>query len=118
MPADPRLAAVQAALRAAAAKALEVMGRDEVIRLTVAALATADLTPRELAGEARRSRRDAMAAELARLGGGRDAPMLVAKKFAVDARDPVELANLARSVRRLRKKSDLVRTAPLKSIRG
>jgi hypothetical protein len=108
MAADPRrLVVVQEALKAAALEALAVMDRGEVIRQTIAAVATSDLTPRELTLADRQARKVAMVAEvrrLERLGNGRSVPMLAARKFA-DPRDPVELASVARQIRRLRKKS-------------
>jgi hypothetical protein len=64
------------------------------------------LTPREREAEARQARRADMLAMLDRLvgeGKGPRAPTLIALKYARNARDPVEVESLARSVRNWRK---------------
>src|SRR5258708_39993982 len=100
-PSDPRhAAAVERAVRVAA---LALLSRDQTVAEVVAALTEAvagempaDVTPRETVAAVRQSRREKMVAELIRLeheGRGRPAAMLVARKFAAEARDPVEVAS-------------------------
>lgn len=96
-----------------------MLARDRTIAEIVAALTkvagdgTADLTPREMAETTRKSRREKMLAALVRLeqeGRGRSAAMSVARDFANDRRDAVEVESLARKLRRWRRKiSDTVR---------
>jgi len=91
----------------------------EAIDLAVAAVVRAELTtPREIAAAARQARRRQMLDELARLesaGRGREAASIVAKKFARDPLDPVELASLAHQLRRWRNETDSVRLPPANS---
>jgi hypothetical protein len=113
MTADPRQATVERAVKAAA---LALLARDQtpaevVASLTdaVAAISPADTTPREGVAAVRQSRRGAMLAELERLerqGRGRAAAMVVAGKFAADPHDDVEVASLARKLRRWRHKKN------------
>jgi len=108
---DPRQAAVERAVKSAA---LALLARDQTIAEVVAALtdavaaiSPADATPREGVAAVRQSRTRAMLAELDCLiqrGRGRAAPMLVARKFAADPHDTVEVASLARKLRRWRSK--------------
>lgn len=84
--ADPRLAVIERAIRAAATTML-------------------DITPREALAALSRSRREQMLDELARYerqGRGRAAAMLVARNFASDKHNSVEVASLARKLRRWR----------------
>jgi hypothetical protein len=107
--ADPRQAAVERAIRAAA---MAILARDQTVaeivaKLTdaVAGIAPADFSPREGIAAVRQSRRKAMLAELEALtqrGRGRAAPMLLARKFAADPHDSVEVTSLARKLRRWR----------------
>ena len=123
MPTDPRQAAIESAVRATA---LRLLARDQTVAQVVAALAVvageAPITPRESIAVVRQSRRERMVAELERLerqGRGRAAPMVVARDFASDARDPIEVASLARKLRRWRRKnSDTVRLPSPKSNTG
>jgi hypothetical protein len=106
----PRLARIERILRDQALKLLE---RENTIAEVAAALAAAvageapaDLTPRERKAKARRVLREKILAELGPLeakGQGRAAPMLLAKKFARDPRDPVEVESLARNIRNWRR---------------
>jgi hypothetical protein len=67
----------------------------------------ADVSPRDRDAALRQSGQQEMLAELLRLereGRGRGAAMLVARKFARDSRDPVELDSHARQLRRWRRK--------------
>jgi hypothetical protein len=111
---DPRqAAAIERAVRAAA---LALLARDRTVAEVVAALTDAvagevpaDITPRESVAAVRQSRREKMVAELIRLeqeGRGRPAAMVVARRFAADARDPVEVASLARKLRRWRREKN------------
>jgi hypothetical protein len=127
---DPHLAAVESALKAATL-ALKKRDRPAVERaiMAIASLAlgqpaieaTEDqaCTRREIATAVRTSRRKAMLAELERLkklGHGRCAPMLAAKKFAMDPLDPVEVASLAQKIRRwLREEIRTVCVSPPKT---
>lgn len=106
-----RSAVLERAVRDAA---LALIARDPVAKVfaTLAAavegVAAEGLTPRELTTAARQTRREEMLAELSRLereGRGRAAVMLVARKFARNRLDPVEVASLARALRRWRKKN-------------
>lgn len=110
--ADPRQVAVERAVREAA---LALLARDQTVVEVVAALtkavaddASAEMTPRESIAAARQSRQGKMVAELVRLeqeGRGRSAAMLVARRFANDPRDMVEVESLARKLRRWRSKN-------------
>jgi hypothetical protein len=123
---DPRQASVERAVKAAA---LALLARDQTVAEVVAALTNAvvgdvpaDITPRESVAAVRQSRREKMVAELIRLeqeGRGRPAAMLVARKFASDPRDPVEVESLARKLRRWRARiPDTVRLPSPKSNTG
>jgi hypothetical protein len=95
--------------RAVRATAEAMLARNQTVAQVLAALAeiAADTTPREHAAAVRESRREKMIEEVIRLGQegrGREAPMLVARKNARDPRDPVEVATLARNIRRWRQK--------------
>jgi hypothetical protein len=122
---DPRLIAIERAIRGAA---LALLGRDQTVAEVVAALtnavagnAPADVTPRESVAAVRQSRREQMVAEVLRLEvqrRGRNAAMLVARKFASDPLDMVEVESLARKLRRWRRRiPDSVRLPSLKSDR-
>jgi hypothetical protein len=97
---DARQAAIERAVRAVA------LGRlSEVEAVAAIANAIAMPTPRENAAAARQSLREKMLAGLSRLeaeGRGRSAVMLVARKFASDPLDPIEVESLARKLRRWR----------------
>jgi L-serine deaminase len=107
---DPRRASVERAVKAAA---LALLARDQTVAEVVAALTNAvagvvpaDLTPRESVAAVRQSRREKMVSELIRLereGRERPAAMLVARKFAGDPLDPIEVESLARKLRRWRR---------------
>ena len=108
--------------RAVKVNALRQLAREIGIAEAVGVLATMDdRPPRERAATARQSRRAAMLAEyerLTKLGHGRNAVTMVAHKFAAKD-DAVELQNLARNLRRWRRRnSDSVRLARAESIRG
>jgi hypothetical protein len=108
-----RQAAVERAVKAAA---LALLSRDRTVAEVVAALADAvsadvpaDTTPRESVAAVRQSRRERMVTELIRLeqkGRGRPAAMLVARKFASDPHDPIEVESLARKLRRWRREKN------------
>jgi hypothetical protein len=69
----------------------------------VEAAADDGLTPRERQAAAGEARKGEMLAELERLRAGaraRSAVMMVAKKFARDSLDPIEVASNARNLRR------------------
>jgi ribosome biogenesis protein Tsr3 len=110
---DPRHAAVERAVKTAA---MALLARDRTVAEVVAALtdavaaiSPADVSPREGVAAVRQSRRNAMLAELECLiqrGRGRAAPMLVARKFAADPHDMVEVASLARKLRRWRREKN------------
>ena len=109
MPSDPRLAVVERAVKAAA---MALLARDQTVAEAIAALsdavdsiAPADVTPREGLAALRLSRQEQMLEELARYeqqGRARVAVMLVARDFAADKHDTVEVASLARKLRRWR----------------
>jgi hypothetical protein len=84
--------------------ALAQLAREIGIAEALAVLATMDdRTPRERAAEVRRSRRSALLSEyerLVKLGKGRNAAKMAARKFANG--DLVEEQNLARNIRRWR----------------
>lgn len=98
--------------RAVRAAALALMARKQTVEEVFASLANAvatdtpaEITPRERVAAVRQSRREKMFAAVMRLeeqGRARAAPMLVARKFAADPHDPVEVASLARKLRRWR----------------
>ena len=106
---DPRQAAVERAVKAAA---MALLARDQTIAevvsmLTdaVASIAPADITPREGLASVRQSRREQMLDELTRYEQqkrGRASVMMVARDFAADKHDNVEVASLARKLRRWR----------------
>jgi hypothetical protein len=104
MTSTDRKSIIEQAVRAAAEA---LFARDQTVAQVLAAVAemVADGTPRERAAAVRESRREKMVVEVIRLeqeGRGREAPMLVARKNARDPRDPVEIASLARNIRRWR----------------
>jgi hypothetical protein len=104
---DPRKAAIQRAVNVIAEA---IFARDIHISEVVAALTTAKgdaTTPRESAAAVRQSQHEKMVAELTRLeqeGRGRASAMLVARKFAGDPLDPIEVESIARKLRRWRSK--------------
>jgi hypothetical protein len=93
--------------------ALALVARQATVTKAVASAAAAmsvdgarGVTPREKKQIDALARRERMLAEMSRLeeeGRSREAPMLVARAFAVDRRDPIEVESLARSLRRWRK---------------
>jgi DNA-binding NarL/FixJ family response regulator len=99
--------------RAVKAAALALLSRDQTVAEVVAALAVvvdgelpADISPRERVAAVRQSRREQMLAELARhegRGRKRDAVMKVARDFASDKLDGVEVASLVRKLHRWRR---------------
>jgi hypothetical protein len=108
---DPRQPVVENTIRAVA---LDLLARGQAVAEIVAALTTvadempADITPREREAAAYQSRREKMVAELIRHeqeGRVRDAVMLVARDFARDRRDVVEVETNARNLRRWRPKN-------------
>lgn len=121
---DARLTAIERAVREAA---LKLWARDDTVaevvaKLTVVTEMPSIATPRECAVAARQSRREKMLAALGRHeqdGRGRDAAMRVARDFAVDREDSVEVESLARQLRRWRQKeTDSVRLSSQISNRG
>ena len=109
MPSDPRLAAVERAVKAAA---MALLARERTIAEVFAGLTDAvdgivpiDVTPREAVAALRRSRKEQMLDALARYerqGRKRDAAKLVARDFAADKRDAIEVASLVRNLHRWR----------------
>jgi hypothetical protein len=107
-----RAAAVERAVRAAANAILE---RDFTRAEIAAALARVsealvgdEQTPRERVAATRQADRDKMVAAMRRLGQagrGRSAADAVARDFARDRRDPVEIESLKRKLRRWRKQN-------------
>jgi hypothetical protein len=108
---DPRLAAIERIVRETA---LKLWARDQTVteiveKLTVVGAMPADITPRDGVAAVRQSRRKAMLMELERLeqeGRGSAAVMLVARKFASDPLDPIEVESLARKLRRWRREKN------------
>jgi hypothetical protein len=121
---DPRLDAVEYAVKVKAlAKLAREIGIAEALAVISAAKRGAETaTPRESAAAARRSKRDEMVAELIRQereGRRRGAVRRVARDFALDRRDPIEVETNSRNLRRWREKiPDIVRLPSSKSIRG
>jgi hypothetical protein len=117
MPADrdSRAAAIEAAVRDAAAALLKrSQSPAQVLALLSAAIDGAPaeaLTPRERAAALRQTRRERMLEDL-RHGNGN--VMKIARRYAADCRDPVETASLARQLRRWRKNTDNVRPGRMK----
>ena len=116
--ASARLAAVRRAVQALAVSAMrgDLAAIERSVMAVSAALAnsTKDGTPtaREIVTAAKKSRRKAMLAELeslVKLGHGRDAPMMVARKFADDPHDDIELA-------KSRSKSAALATADFRTV--
>jgi hypothetical protein len=112
-PSDPRQAAVERAVKAAA---LALLSREIGISEALAAVAAAmggtkgekgeAATPREFAAAMRRDHRASIVAEIVRLeneGRGRAAAMILARANAADPRDPVEIETLANRYRRWRR---------------
>ena len=108
---DPRLAAIERAVRETA---LKLWARNQTVteiveKLTVVGAMPADITLRESVAAVRQSRRKAMLAELERIeqeGRGSAAAMLVARKFASDPLDPIEVESLATKLRRWRREKN------------
>jgi hypothetical protein len=110
---EPRQPAIERAVRTAT---LALLARDQTVAEVVAALTEAvadevpaDITPRESVAAVRKLRRDTMVSELIRLeqeGRGRLAAMLVARKFASDPLDPIEVESLATKLRRWRREKN------------
>jgi hypothetical protein len=95
--------------RAVNAIAEAILARDIHISEVVAVLTAANgntATPRESVAAVRQTRREQMVADLERMeleGRGRAAVMLVARRFARDPLDPIEVDSLARNLRRWRR---------------
>ena len=123
---NSRLGAVEYAVKVKTlAKLAREIGIAEAFAVISAAKVGAEdetATPRESAAAARRSKRDEMVAELIRQereGRRRGAVRRVARDFAIDRRDPIEVESNARNLRRWREKiPDSVRLSSPKSIRG
>src|SRR5262249_8291462 len=116
---DPRLAAIERAIRETALKALE---RGDSVSEIVEKLKLVGemgcVTRRQAAAAEHELRREQMLAEVARHereGRGWNAVTLVARKFAVDPDDEIEVQSLSRQLRRWRRKSDTVRLSCKKS---
>jgi hypothetical protein len=126
MAASRRLTDVQYALKAETlARLAREIGIGEALALIKAAKEVAEdetPTPRESAAAAHRSKRDEMVTELIRQekeGRRRGAVMRIARDFASDPRDPIEVDTNARNLRRWREKiPDSVRLSSQNSIRG
>jgi lipopolysaccharide biosynthesis protein len=122
---DPRQPVAESTIRAVA---LDLLARGQAVAEIIAALTTvadempADITPREREAAAYQSRREAMIAALIRLeqqGRGRDAVKVVARDFARDRYDLIEVESLARKLSRWRATfPDTVRATSPKSVRG
>lgn len=116
--------AIEHAVRIAAAAMLERGAtRAEAIAIALASLdGAAPVTPRERVREGRQAQRERMLAEYADLvaaGREHEAASVVARKFAIDRHDPVEIDSLARKIRRWRQnETDSVRLAPRRSSRN
>jgi hypothetical protein len=110
MSANRRLTDVQYALKAGALARLALeIGIAEALAVIKAAKEAAEdtATPRESAAAAHRSKRDEMVAELVRQekeGRRRGAVNRIARDFAIDPRDPIEVESNARNLRRWREK--------------
>ena len=124
---DPHQADVAHAVKVAALKQLaREIGIAESLAVVAAAVmgGTGDetATPRELTAAAHQVRRAEMLDELIRLeqkGCGRAGAMIVARKFARDKLDNVEVESLSRQLRRWREKiPDTVRLPSPKSFKG
>ena len=119
---DPRLAAIK---RAVMETALKLWARDQTVTEIVAKLTVVSempaITPREGVAAVRRSRREKMVGELIRReqeGPKRGAVLKVARNFASDRHDDDEVQNLARNLRRWRKRiPDIVRMPSPKQVR-
>jgi hypothetical protein len=126
MQASRRLTDVQYALKAKAlAQLAREIGIAEALAVIKAAKEVPDdetATPRELAADDRRAKRDEMMAELIRQekeGRRRGAVKRIARDYALDRRDPIEVETNARNLRRWREKiADNVRIPFPKLIRG
>jgi hypothetical protein len=108
-PRDPRQVTIERHVRAAA---LALLARERTVVEVVAALATAvgempvDLTPREVVAAGRRAYRARVVAEIERLekqGRGRAAASIIARSYAADVRDPIEVETLTNKFRRWRR---------------
>jgi hypothetical protein len=119
---DPRLAAIERVVRETA---LKLWARDQTVTEIVAKLTVVSempaITPREGVAAVRRSRREKMVGELIRReqeGPKRGAVLKVARNFASDRHDDDEVQNLARNLRRWRKRiPDIVRMPSPKQVR-
>jgi hypothetical protein len=105
---DPRLAAIERAVRETALKLWE---RDQTVTEIVAKLSVvvempSISTPREVGIAARASRRDNMLAAVTKYeqAGRRDAVTRAARDFAIDKSDETEVESNAKSIRRWRAK--------------
>lgn len=124
---DPRQAAVERAVKAAATA---LLARDIGISEALAAVATAmgdtkdeTATPREIAATGRQAHRAQVVAQIMRLeneGRGRAAASIVARMYAADVRDPIEVETLTNKFRRWRRteRRACARLLPPKSARG
>ncbi len=107
---DPRQAAVELAVKTAT---LALLSREIGISEALAAVATAMggtnvemATPRELAAAGRQAHRERVVADILRLekeGRGRAAASIVARVYAADLHDPVEVETLTNKFRRWRR---------------
>jgi hypothetical protein len=106
---DPRRAAIEHAVRMAAAS---LLAREISISAALASVATVmggdgtTATPRELATAGRQAHRDQVVAQIVefeRTGRGRAAVSIVARQHAVDVRDPIEVESLTNKFRRWRR---------------
>lgn len=110
-----RAAVADAVLNAAEALLAHRVSVDDAVASVTMAIAGADTcresSPRERIAAARGLRRREMLEEISRIersGKGRAAAMIVARTFAIDAHDPVEIESLARQLRRWRQKKRAV----------
>jgi hypothetical protein len=102
---QPRQAAIQRALNRIGQALLDRNFAVADAVLAAARTELSDVAPRESAAALSRSRREEMMAELRRLeaeGRAREAPVIVARQFARDRADQVEIDSLARKLRRWR----------------
>jgi hypothetical protein len=126
MTANPRLDAVEYALKV---KALAELAREIGIGEALAVIAAAvdgtkdeTATPRELAAAGRRALRAQVVADIVRIekeGRVRAAASIVARSYAADVHDPIEVETLANKFRRWRRaeKRVLARLPSSKSAR-
>lgn len=104
---EEQLAAVGAGVRLALRDVLERrLPIDEAVARQLRRLAAGDeLSPRERAAQAKEERRKQMLADLAKTPDDPAAATRTARKFARDPADPIEVASLARQLRRWAKKN-------------